>query len=117
MPLTLELAVVGSAPSSRVHVPPVATPGDVRDTTDGAATVFTTRPAESVALTINAGTVDVPSSTPRRLPATVRAAIDRPVVEAALPIVAFVVETSSFVTSPYEVYENVPRTVSTAVTA
>ena len=40
-----------------------------------------------------------------------------PVAVPALPIVPILVETSSFATSPYVVYECVPRVVSTAVEA
>jgi hypothetical protein len=99
----LELAVVGSAPLSRVHVPPLATAGDVRDTTDGARAVFTTRPAESVALTTTAGESDVRA----------RAAVLVPVVPPpAVPIVKIGVATS-FATEPKNVTVFVARTVVT----
>jgi len=56
----LELTV--DAPPSSTHVPPVTTVV-VPETITGSRAVVTAWPSESVALTINAGVVDVPLTT------------------------------------------------------
>ena len=65
----LELAVVGNAPPSRAHAP-LETTLEALETIEGAR--FAARPPESVAATINAGTVVAASNAGSRFPSTVR---------------------------------------------